>query len=113
MLDERPYIARMLGDLDEDIAGGIHQQLLRTRAPPLLRIQAIDEGSNVLLVNRVENLGLAAEVVIQRRLAQTDLIRQHLHGRAVIAAGIEQIRAALDDLLALVVMRRTRRTAAL
>src|SRR5262249_23245443 len=89
------------------------QEIRVARAAALLRIESLDQRRDVLLVDRVEDFGLAGEVVVQRRLAEPHFVREHLHGRAVVAARVEQIRAALDDLLALVVMRRRAGRAAL
>src|SRR5581483_3341127 len=100
VLEESTGIAGVLIDLAENIRTdpdqlNIERQLL-LHAGSMPRAQVTDQT----LMDRIENVGLALEVVIQSGFAEFDGVSHHLHGGAVIAHTVEQLRACLDDLLA-------------
>lgn len=77
----------------------------RADRPIPLLVQAGEQGAHMGIVHREEDGVLAREIVVERRLAEANLIRQHLHRRFVISHPVEQRRAMSQYLVALFVMR--------
>src|SRR5581483_10437930 len=70
---------------------------------------ALDQEVDELVVDREQDLVLAREVVVERRLADAGGLRHRGHARRVVAGAVEQRRRLRDELPPLRIRLDTRR----
>src|SRR3546814_8993726 len=104
MVHERPDITRMLRVLPQDV-DACRSQAAQRIVRSSVRVESGQQRAHMRVVHREEDGVLAGEIMVERRLAEAHLIRQHLHRRLVIPHPVEQRCAMPQYLVALLVMR--------
>ncbi len=99
VLDEDPDVAGSGSDDLERIGDHLEQVVVGREGIALARDLARVGPAEQFLMEQAENLVLATEVVVERRLAEPDRGTEFVEGRAEVALSLEQLGRPVDDLL--------------